>query len=344
MLNSGGPVAARTIYPVLQRNHESLGLSIAIEPTPVTVSSVQTLFDFTPRGLPADWPEDGRFHEHAVSLRAEETCLQCHVDATVGEVLGTIKVRNYLSTHVAHWWDEVRLSGVLGLGKTTLHTVVLFFLLKIRMAPLLALRSVVGRLAKAGSDLSHRAPVRSRDEFGELANDLNLFLDRVAHIVEDLDTVLSKLDTLSEQMSQTRHRMSEGMKDMRGSLTELADAAGTNGLRGTLPGNERWLATLSVALDALAQAGRSQGLDGDLMARIGATQTDLDRLAAAMTQAEDNTRPVTPGLMDLATRVEALSRTAGELAILEERMHGIAEMGRTLVRRLSAQTHDEPSR
>jgi len=33
MLNSGGPLAARTVYPILNRNYEDLGLSIAVVPS-----------------------------------------------------------------------------------------------------------------------------------------------------------------------------------------------------------------------------------------------------------------------------------------------------------------------
>ena len=38
MLNEGGPVAARTVYPILRRNHEDLGYEIAIEPSSITVT------------------------------------------------------------------------------------------------------------------------------------------------------------------------------------------------------------------------------------------------------------------------------------------------------------------
>ena len=38
MLNSGGPNAAQTVYPILNRNYEDLGLSIAVLPSAVTVT------------------------------------------------------------------------------------------------------------------------------------------------------------------------------------------------------------------------------------------------------------------------------------------------------------------
>jgi hypothetical protein len=44
MLNSGGPVAARTVYPIIRRNHSELGLEIAIVPSEIAVQSIQKTF------------------------------------------------------------------------------------------------------------------------------------------------------------------------------------------------------------------------------------------------------------------------------------------------------------
>lgn len=44
MLNSGGPLAAQTVYPILNRNYDDLGLSIAVVPSAVTVESMRVSF------------------------------------------------------------------------------------------------------------------------------------------------------------------------------------------------------------------------------------------------------------------------------------------------------------
>ena len=55
MLNSGGPTAARTVYPILDRNYKELGLDIAVVPSSVTAESIQQQFKFTPLGLSTNW-------------------------------------------------------------------------------------------------------------------------------------------------------------------------------------------------------------------------------------------------------------------------------------------------
>ena len=53
MLNAGGPVAAQTVYPILNRNHDDLGLSIVVEPAAVTIASMKESRGMDVQGLPA---------------------------------------------------------------------------------------------------------------------------------------------------------------------------------------------------------------------------------------------------------------------------------------------------
>ena len=41
MLNQGGPVAAMTVYPILKKNHEKLGFTVAIKPSQMTVDAIE---------------------------------------------------------------------------------------------------------------------------------------------------------------------------------------------------------------------------------------------------------------------------------------------------------------
>jgi HAMP domain-containing protein len=133
-------------------------------------------------------------------LKAEQYCLGCHVKAQVGEVLGTVTVRSYLARKEAVWWEEVRVTAAALSLKILIHTVVLLLLLRVRMAPLMTLRSTAATLAKGVMDLSPRARVSSEDEFGELAQDLNHFLDRITLVVHDLDRILSEVVRVGERL------------------------------------------------------------------------------------------------------------------------------------------------
>ena len=215
-------MAAQTVYPILNRNYDDLGLSIAVVPSAVTVESMKESFKIDVQGLQPTW-KVGEHLESSVDLKAEQFCLGCHVKAKVGDVLGTVKVGSYLDRKEAAWWAEVKLTaGALSL-KILVHTVLLFFLLKARMAPLLSLRNTVSRLARGLMDLSPRAKVNGADEFGELAQDLNHFLDRINVVVTDLDQILNKVVDASGRLSSLNRNLEQTVDGMREASSRAAD-------------------------------------------------------------------------------------------------------------------------
>jgi methyl-accepting chemotaxis protein len=193
-----------------------------------------------------------------VDLTAEQFCLNCHVKAKVGDVLGSVKVGSYLDRKEAAWWTEVKLTaGALSL-KILVHTILLFFLLKVRMAPLLSLRSTVSQLARGLMDLSPRAKVDGQDEFGELAQDLNHFLDRINVVVTDLDQILNKVVDASSRLGSLNRDLEQTVDVLREGASRAADgtmqeqAAQYRALAQTL----REMALLEANMQNIAQSGQ----------------------------------------------------------------------------------------
>lgn len=223
MLNRGGPVAARTVYPILRRNHEALGFEIAILPSRTTIESIELTQGFKPRGIQPKW-SDGAHHEATVELEAEEFCTSCHSLAKPGDVLGSVVVRNYRSHRLSEWWAEARVTSVVGMGNVLVHTLVLFLLLRLRMEPLMSLRATLSQLARGRLDLSPRAQIHSDDEFGELACDLNEFMDRIEHLLEDLHGVLLQVGAVNTRLAQVSSTARAQIVDVQeAAQTAIAD-------------------------------------------------------------------------------------------------------------------------
>lgn len=239
MLNRGGPTAARTVYPILGRSYEDAGMEIAIVPSDVTIRSIEKELRFTPSGLPERWSA-GRHHEASVEVEAEVYCVTCHVEAKVGDVLGTVVVRRYQSARMRVWRKEAGVTGVIGMGNVILHTIVLFLLLKIRMEPLLSLRAAVAGLAKGRLTFGARARVRSSDEFGELAVNLNAFLDRVTSLLGELDWVLRKVVAVNDRLGQVSVTMRGQAEALQEKTRQAMRAAyAINGSDDALPEESR---------------------------------------------------------------------------------------------------------
>lgn len=333
MLNSGGPNAAQTVYPILNRNYDDLGLSIAVLPAPVTVESMKATRNMEAQGLPARWAS-GEHREASVPLKAEQFCLGCHVKASVGEVLGTVTVRSYLDRKEALWWQEVRLTAGALSVKILVHTIVLFFLLKVRMAPLLALRATVSSLARGVMDLSPRADVPTQDEFGELARDLNHFLDRIAQIVGDLDRILGEVLAVGQRLGAlNRHleRQLDGLRDA--SLRSIGEGA-QRGLDTQLVA-----ARESGAFGALVQTLDALTTNGAMHGHAGAAMREqLVRLRDSFGAVAGALQAMAPPVMVTeaqAAEYKAFAQSLREMALLEATMQKVAESGQQVLQRLA---------
>ena len=337
MLNAGGPTAAQTVYPILNRNYDDLGLSIAVLPSAVTVASMKATRGMDVVGLQPRWA-DGAHQAASVAMTAEQYCLACHVKAQVGEVLGTVSVRSYLERKEAAWWQEVRLTGAALSLKILAHTIVLFLLLKVRMEPLLALRSTVSGLAKGVMDLSPRAGVKTADEFGELAQDLNHFLDRIALIVRDLDKILSEVVSVGSRLGDlNKHleRQLDGLRDE--SLRTLGAGAQSRHDTQLLAAREAGafsarMQALRDMLDALAATGQvPAAADPQLRAQLSQLQAGFGTLAGALQSA------VPPLALAEArsTEYQAFAQSLRDMALLEATMQQVAESGQQVLHRLT---------
>jgi methyl-accepting chemotaxis protein len=328
MRNEGGPVAARTIYPILERNWTDLGYAVAIVPSDVTIRSIESGFDFVPAGIPEAWPE-GEFKEASVQITAETFCLQCHTEAKVGDVLGTVTVHNYLQRDFALWFKEVRLAAGLAMGKIVLHSILLFLILRARMEPLLRLRAVVSGLSKAYGALGQRAEIRTEDEFGALARDLNIFLDRINRLISELNQVLQRVVAVNDDIVTVQGDLRGQIDRVVTGVRRLERDAMLAAKREPRLSNE-WFKAIRSSVqaldDRLAQAGdipQADELLETLRAVVASAETQLatsERLFERLAAVGDDT--------------ENLKGAMSEMTRLEERMKTIIEAGSTLVRRL----------
>ena len=336
MRNSGGPVAASTLYPILDRNWKELGYEIAIAPSPATFEAIEKNFGYAPAGIPYAEMAEGRNKSSSIDVKAVAFCTSCHSNAEVGDVLGTVTVRNYLGRDFELWWEDVKLTLGLAVGKIILHSILLFLILRARMEPLLRLRSVVSRLSKAYTDLGQRAEVRTSDEFGVLARDLNVFLDRIERLVEELGNVLRKVVTVNDDILQVQGDLRKQIDQVVTVSRALERDAMFRAKREPRL-SEAWFDSVKRSVSELDNA----------IAGAGATPEAvqlLNQLRTVVVNAEEqisNTERIYVGLADLGDEAETLKGPMAEMTRLEERMLGIIETGTGLVRRL--RPHDKPS-
>jgi methyl-accepting chemotaxis protein len=329
MRNSGGPVAASALYPILDKNWKELGYEIAIEPSPDTSIAIQEKFGYTPVGIPKAVMADGEHMSAAIDVKAEAFCTSCHSNASIGDVLGTVTVRNYLGRDFELWWEDVKLTLGLAVGKIVLHSILLFLILRARMEPLLRLRSVVSKLSKAYTDLGQRADVRTPDEFGVLARDLNVFLDRIERLIEELGNVLKRVVTVNDDILQVQSDLREQIDRVVSKSRALERDAMFRAKREPRLSNV-WFESMKRSVAELDNS-LSNVYAGPEVTEL------LSELRAVVANAEaqiENSEGIYIALAELGDDAETLKGPMAEMTRLEERMQGIIETGADLVNRL----------
>ena len=333
MLNAGGPTAARTIYPIIDKNYNDLGFLVAVEPSQITVDSIMVSQNMEAFGLQQLWPS-GHHTEAKVDISAEQYCLGCHIKAKVGDILGTVTVRSYFDRKLDVWLEEVEVAaGVLSMN-ILIHTLVLFLLLKIRMQPLLNLRSTVSNLARGLVDISPRTNTNSEDEFGELATDLNHFLDRITLVVRDLDNILGEVLSVGDRLNVLTKQLNSQCLEMRGVLFPV-DREGENG-------------TKKLELVAAREAGAVGSIKGTALAltnKNGSKAKNLnEEFSLLLSQLENAFTELHSGVRDMAEsekkrgknldRYDLFLNALKEMALLEATMQRVAKNGRETLRRI----------
>jgi methyl-accepting chemotaxis protein len=210
----------------------------------------------------------------------------------------------------------------------------LFLLLKVRMEPLLALRTTVSRLAKGVMDLSPRAGVKTDDEFGELALDLNHFLDRIGVVVVDLDKILSEVVSVGGRLGTLNRQLEKQLDGMRDSaLRTLGDGA-QRGLETQLVA-----ARESGAFDVLAETLDTLAASGQVPAPTAVPLRDqVTRLRdsfSRVTQALQQASPPILVAQAQSAEYQAFALSLREMAVLEATMQTVAESGQRLLQRIS---------
>ena len=340
MLNAGGPTAARTIYPIIDKNYHDLGFLVAVEPSQITVDSIKVSQGMDAFGLQQVWPI-GHHTESKVEIAAEQYCLGCHIKAKIGDVLGTVTVRSYFDRKLDVWLEEVRVAaGVLSVN-ILIHTLVLFFLLKIRMQPLLDLRSTVSSLARGLMDISPRTKTNSEDEFGDLATDLNHFLDRIALVVKDLDVILSEVLVVGDRLKVLTKQLDSQCREMREMLFPMETEGGTEGneLELVAARESGVMKMLKTSAEKIKDKGGSRSKMiveeyNDLLEQLHGSFSELHDSVKKMAESERRRGKN-------IDRYDLFMNALKEMALLEASMQRVAKNGRETLRRIVQVTEND---
>lgn len=232
------------------------------------------------------------------------------------------------------------------------------WLISRQLRPLTALNDAVSELANGEGDLTHRIPVESDDEIGQLASSVNRFLSQLQGIIKD---IVTQTETLNETAAQSR-QLSEGathvLRDQQSNIEQVATAihemsatAGEVASHAEMTANAAQVAETSCH-DGLAVIGKNRSGIETLSSQIDAAASviaELDANAQGINQIIATIQGVAEqtNLLALNAAIEAarageqgrgFAVVADEVRVLSRRTHDSTEEIRTMIENLQTNT------
>lgn len=99
-----------------------------------------------------------------------------------------------------------------------------FFVIRGILIPLRATNNMLKDMAEGDGDLTIRVPVNTKDEIGDLANNFNLFVEKLQGVINEIAGATSQLASAAEEMAAITEETSTGVESQKDETTLVASA------------------------------------------------------------------------------------------------------------------------
>jgi len=165
------------------------------------------------------------FRRASADKASVEACTGCHVGSRVGDTLGVLSVSMPMAGVHAAMLGSMQRTGGLLVGVIVASLAMVYLLLhKFIMAPLSQLRTISRDIATGEGDLTKRVPVTGKDELGELAQNFNLFIEKLQRLIARVGEVTDRVASASAQLSATADEMAKGADTQTQRMAQSASA------------------------------------------------------------------------------------------------------------------------
>ncbi len=244
-----------------------------------------------------------------------KNCLTCHANAKEGDVLGATSMSVILkSVH-----DDVLrfalkiLAIAVGISVPVLLSVYVFIRVFVSR-PLGDMTTRLRGIAEGEGDLTHRLPVRGKDEIGQASSAFNAMMDNFREIIGKVLDSTHRLGTSAGGLSQVTERTNDGVDRQRGEINQVATAM--NEMAATAQGVERHAEQgADAARSALASAQDGKGVVTRTIDTIDRLNDDIREAVATIKKLEHDSESIGAILSVIRTIAEQTNLLALNAAI-----------------------------
>jgi len=147
-------------------------------------------------------------------LIAEQDCLACHVTSKKDDVLGVMDM-TFSFADIDSYIKEVswELLVIFIISLMVTSVLIMFVLKRVVGNPLLILLERIKNLSGGNGDLTARVKINSQDEMGEIANYINIFIEKIQSIILTSQKISQSVEHTSEKLNINTVEFSNGVVD-----------------------------------------------------------------------------------------------------------------------------------
>lgn len=220
-------------------------------------------------------------------------------------------------------WDMIQGSFLFALIPILLVGAATIFLIKRTTDPLQGVMRFANKIAQ-GDLLVEPLEVKTRDEIGQLSEDLNTMAANLQHIISDLSTDAVQLAAVSEELASSGEEVSASAEQNSEAFRHVEQASGeqmqivqhaNTSIRG-IAGKTEQMSAKARELDAVSVQTSQQAEEGDKIIRESVAQMEkLNEQSSHMAQSMDRLRNASTEINQIITMITGISDQTNLLAL-----------------------------
>jgi len=145
-------------------------------------------------------------------LIAEPDCLACHATSQKGDVLGVMDMTFSFAEIDAYIGDvSWKLVSIFSLSLLITSVLMMWVLKRVVGNPLEILLERVRDLSSGNGDLTARVKINSQDEMGEIAQSINIFIEKIQSIILSSQKISQNVEHTGEMLNSNAVAFSQGV-------------------------------------------------------------------------------------------------------------------------------------